>query len=282
MNPNATPTRQPSNTAIAGSIFSRILVGIDGSEAGFEACRQIARLAEADAEIDAVAVVHLGPAVAAALGAAHVADVLDQEAEEALEHAVEILGGRAHKCYLNGFVTPALLAELVHFHATLLALGTHEHHRATEILIGGVAGELLHKAPCSVLIARPRPMQNFPRMLVVGDDGSPHAYDAVAVARQLAARFGSTVRVITALDGRSVNLLEVHHRARSGEVVKRHPVKALVEAARDADLLVVGSRGLHGLKALGSVSERVAHDASCSVLVVRIARPLSIEQKRPC
>jgi nucleotide-binding universal stress UspA family protein len=37
----------------------------------------------------------------------------------------------------------------------------------------------------------------------------------------------------------------------------------------DADLLVVGSRGLDGFRALGSVSERVAHEASCSVLVVR-------------
>jgi nucleotide-binding universal stress UspA family protein len=31
----------------------------------------------------------------------------------------------------------------------------------------------------------------------------------------------------------------------------------------------VGSRGLHGVRALGSVSERVAHDARCSVLVIR-------------
>jgi nucleotide-binding universal stress UspA family protein len=46
-------------------------------------------------------------------------------------------------------------------------------------------------------------------------------------------------------------------------------VSRLVEAAMDADLLVVGSRGLHGIKALGSVSERVAHEAKCSVLVVR-------------
>jgi nucleotide-binding universal stress UspA family protein len=47
------------------------------------------------------------------------------------------------------------------------------------------------------------------------------------------------------------------------------PVQALVSAAADADLVVVGSRGLHGLKALGSVSERVAHRAHCSTLVVR-------------
>jgi len=44
---------------------------------------------------------------------------------------------------------------------------------------------------------------------------------------------------------------------------------ALVAAAAEADLVVVGSRGLHGLRALGSVSERVAHTASCSALVVR-------------
>jgi nucleotide-binding universal stress UspA family protein len=47
------------------------------------------------------------------------------------------------------------------------------------------------------------------------------------------------------------------------------PVPALVSASADVDLLVVGSRGLHGLRALGSVSEQVAHKAACSVVVVR-------------
>jgi nucleotide-binding universal stress UspA family protein len=38
----------------------------------------------------------------------------------------------------------------------------------------------------------------------------------------------------------------------------------------DAPLLVVlGSRGMHGVRALGSVSERVAHRAASSVLVVK-------------
>ena len=48
-----------------------------------------------------------------------------------------------------------------------------------------------------------------------------------------------------------------------------HAAGTLVEVAIEADLLVVGSRGLHGMKALGSVSERVAHEAKCSVLIVR-------------
>ena len=278
MNPNLVPTRQTTRTAIGGSIFSRILVGIDGSEAGFEACRQIARLAQEDSEIDAVAVVHLGPAFAAELDAAHIPDVLEREGEDKLEQALEILGGRAHKRYLDGFVTGALLTELGRFDATLIALGTHEHRRTTEIIFGGVAGEVLHKAPCSVLIARPRPTETFPRTIVVGHDGSPQADTALTVAHELEHRLGSTVRVITSPAGKHVNQALIHEQT-DAEVVGQPPVVALNEAARKADLLVGGSRGLHGLKALGSVSERVAHNASCSVLVVRTA-PRS--QERPC
>ncbi|MEZ5102704.1 MAG: universal stress protein [Thermoleophilia bacterium] len=47
------------------------------------------------------------------------------------------------------------------------------------------------------------------------------------------------------------------------------PLDALLAAAAEADLVVVGSRGLHGVAALGSVSERLAHRAGCSALVVR-------------
>jgi nucleotide-binding universal stress UspA family protein len=47
--------------------------------------------------------------------------------------------------------------------------------------------------------------------------------------------------------------------------------KAITAAAASigASLLVIGSRGLHGVHALTSVSERVAHEAPCSVLVLR-------------
>jgi nucleotide-binding universal stress UspA family protein len=54
--------------------------------------------------------------------------------------------------------------------------------------------------------------------------------------------------------------------------VERHadaePVATLLERSREADLVVVGSRSLHGVRALGSVSERshTARRAPCSVL----------------
>lgn len=50
-----------------------------------------------------------------------------------------------------------------------------------------------------------------------------------------------------------------------------NPAEILVHAARDADLLVVGSRKLNRLErlVLGSVSSKVVHAAACDVLVVR-------------
>jgi nucleotide-binding universal stress UspA family protein len=53
-------------------------------------------------------------------------------------------------------------------------------------------------------------------------------------------------------------------------LVRDDPAKALLDAAKGADLLVVGSRGLGGAgdAALGSISHRVIREASCPVVVV--------------
>jgi nucleotide-binding universal stress UspA family protein len=55
-----------------------------------------------------------------------------------------------------------------------------------------------------------------------------------------------------------------------GQLVEGAPAEALLEAARTADLLVVGSRGLGGFRSLllGSVSQQVTHHAPCPVVIV--------------
>jgi nucleotide-binding universal stress UspA family protein len=54
-------------------------------------------------------------------------------------------------------------------------------------------------------------------------------------------------------------------------VVEDHPVQALMEAAKGADLLVVGSRGLGSFTGalLGSVSQHLVQHAPCPVVIIR-------------
>ena len=132
-----------------------------------------------------------------------------------------------------------------------------------------MATELIHRAPCSVLVVR-QAKDGFPRRIVVGVDGSVESAAAYAAARYLAERFDAELHPLVAWGGKGVNerlvaaITDGEHEDRP-----EAPAHALTDAAERADLVVVGSRGLHGLRALGSVSERVAHSAACSTLVVR-------------
>ena len=56
-----------------------------------------------------------------------------------------------------------------------------------------------------------------------------------------------------------------------GETTEQVPGPALVAASRDADLLVVGSRGHGGFEGMlmGSVGQYCTRHATCSVVVVR-------------
>jgi nucleotide-binding universal stress UspA family protein len=250
-------------------VFIRIVVGVDGAEPGFEACRQARALLEPDGWIELACALQLAETAAAGWSALRLADELEREGRHALCLGAEIAGPHTRIELLEGAAPHALLHEAEARHATLLALGTHGHTRLSEIVLGGTAGSALHEAPCSVLIARPAGSGTFPSRIVVGIDGSPEADRALLVAQALAGRFDASLRVVTALHGKGVDLGWIHLRMPFAEMVDAAPVDALVEAAEEADLLVVGSRGLHGMRALGSVSERVAHRAGCSVLVVR-------------
>jgi nucleotide-binding universal stress UspA family protein len=73
--------------------------------------------------------------------------------------------------------------------------------------------------------------------------------------------------------------LEPSVRVRT-HVLHRPPAMGLIEAAKRADLLVVGARGLGGFIGLllGSVSDQCVHHAPCPVTVVRTgaAKPLPL------
>ncbi|ACZ87532.1 universal stress protein [Streptosporangium roseum] len=137
-------------------------------------------------------------------------------------------------------------------------------------------------------------------MILVGVDGSPAALEAVSWAVQEAALRGAGLRVVHVMpawplemsedapyadvgrwmrDGAASMLTEALERAREADARVRvesqllpgDPRLVLIEAAKDADLLVVGSHGLGGFSGmlLGSVALGVAGHTSCPVAVVR-------------
>lgn len=251
-------------------LFARIVVGIDGTAWGVAALEQALALAPPNAVVDAVTALNTRPAGRAGFDAPRWVEILTNEASTAQKTAVEMLDGRAgaEARVVRGDPIPVLRRARDEGHATLLALGGRHSSRFLGIMLGDTASELLHEAACSTLIARPHPIGTWrPQRVVVGVDGSTSSLAALAAADELGARLGSTLLVVSTTDGTSPPP-EGTWTERVDSWDAGHPAGALVERSREADLIVVGSRGLHGLRAIGSVSERVAHHARCSVLVV--------------
>jgi nucleotide-binding universal stress UspA family protein len=249
-----------------------IVVGVDGSEAGREALRQAVRLLAREGRVVAVSAYDTGATGRAGWDAASLAAQLRREAEAARAEAARELAGlpRSEARLAAGDAVAALLSAAEDERAALLAVGAHGAGRMAGIVLGSVATALAHRAPCPVLLARASDEDPFARGIVVGVDGSAQSAEAERVALELAKRLAVPLRAVVATGGKPV----ATERLRSVwglEWDDRNPVDALVGRSRQAGLVVVGSRGLHGLGALGSVSERVAHEAECSVLVVRPA-----------
>jgi nucleotide-binding universal stress UspA family protein len=263
-------------------IFARQLCGVDGSAASEAAVGQASRLAAPGTSVLlATAVDPWNPPAALADGPALTEDEVREHAEALLAAAAARWShARVRTTLLDGWAPRALLDRAAEERSDVILVGMHGRRRSTAYVLGSVATTVLHEAQCSVFVARVRDLENFPRVVVLGVDGSSYSANAAAVAQDLATRLGVEVRAVAAT-GRGRRLVpggpqaadvEAARRAVPGvQVDERQPVAALVAAVReaDADLLIVGARGLRGLRAIGSVSERVAHEAPCSVMVVR-------------
>ena len=135
--------------------------------------------------------------------------------------------------------------------------------------------------------------------IVVGPDGSPGAEAAVERALEVAQGTAARIHLVTAYPDipsyrermrssakwESIDLREVadsvlaRTAARlSGVTVETHAregnaaqVIADVAQEQDADLIVVGDRGLTGIERflLGSVSSKLSHHSPCSMMIVR-------------
>lgn len=252
------------------SVFDRVVVGVDGTDFGFEALHQTLVLSPPGGAVYAVTALNTAIAVHAGFNMSHVAAQLEEEAGRARATAAEIIGGRINCTarVVRGDAKSVLRQVCNEYDATLLALGGRSSSRFLGMMAGETASTLLHEATRSVLFARPQWGQRWhPNRIVVGLDGSEYSLAALSVAEALADRLGSEIQIVTATGGQPVER-EGAWAERVTEWDPGHPSAALRARSTLADLLILGSRGLHGVRVLGSVSERVAHGAHCSALVI--------------
>ena len=215
-------------------LFPRIVCAIDGSDAAID---QAIAVAGHDSRLAFAASWYGSGSRARAMAA-------DQRAREAVTRAV----ARAREAGLDAraeyFHSPTLGRALLRATAAhdLIVVGAHAHARAAGIVLGETATLLVHRSAIPVLIARDRPLESG----VVAATRERPADRALTAATLLAARLGAQLTV-----------------------VEGSAVRAILLAGDGAGLVVVGSSGRNGVSALASVSERVAHQAPCSVLVMR-------------
>lgn len=185
--------------------------------------------------------------------------------------------------------------------AQLLVLGDHGLGGFHGAALGSVSNGVSALAACPIVIVKNIP-PDPEGPVVVGLDESPHSQSALRFAFDVATRRNVDLLAIQAWHEES--LLAVPLPPPEREQVERriaaslaeqiaswsveyprvstrpwvrqgHPVAVLVDAARDAQLLVVGNRGRGGFSGLflGSVAAGVLFHARCPLAVVPTAHP---------
>ena len=260
-------------------IFSDVLCGIDGTRSSYEAVRQAASLVSPGGRLTLLAVCATGA------GKHPVAVLAPERARRVLDHARRLANeaGASAETELepSGPVVDVVL-ERAREHG-LLALGAPSMSRLAHLVVGGTTTVAAHVLPSSLLVARRRAVGTRPgERILVASDALDRSDQLVEFAIDLAqARHASLVLMHAARAESafrrtriSAQIKRVRQDLGGSSIVRVEPGRAhgaILKTATDegASLVVLSSRRTRGLRALGSVSERVVHDAPCSVLVLR-------------
>lgn len=177
--------------------------------------------------------------------------------------------------------------------ASMVVVGSRGHGRLAGLLLGSVAWQLAgHGQGRIVIVRKPtRRADGDPGRVVVGVDGSPASHAALEFAGEEAAFRRIPLLAICALAdapgsvagarqmeeefAQLLTLWEKKHPDVSTvwQVSQGSPRAVLLEAAAEAQMVIVGARGRGGIPsmALGSVTAALLHHAPCPVGIVRPA-----------
>ncbi len=251
--------------------YRTIVFGTDGSDTAAVAQAAAFGLASrADAEV----------VIVSAFGGTLARDA----AEAAVAAAASLAEQRGVKVRTLVVEAPAAEA-ILHVASTedagAIVVGSRGMGPARRLHLGDVPDRVAHGAPCDVLIVdtsderKPAPI----RTMLVGTDGSPTATEATRKAFELAEILRAAVTVIYVGDPMvGAIVLEQAIKDRPGEaraetlLEQGDPADRIREAAArtGVDLIVVGNKGMAGARRfLGSVPDRVAHEAPTDVLIVK-------------
>jgi nucleotide-binding universal stress UspA family protein len=174
--------------------------------------------------------------------------------------------------------------------ASVLVVGSRGHSGLAGLLVGSVSSQVANHAKAPVVVVRGHWRHvsgDTSQPVVVGADGSQSSDAAMAFAFAEAAVRDTFVLAVCALADSAGMLGNAHvittdfedqadrwQKEHPGIIMRRQVSHgtartALLTAASDAQLLVVGSRGRGGLRGmvLGSVSHALLHHAPCPVAV---------------
>lgn len=196
-------------------------------------------------------------------------------------------GVRVETLAAEGSPASQIVKEARKVRAHLVVLGSHGWGRARSILLGSVADAVKNHVASSVLLARTAPR---PSRILIATDGSVQSKRAAGIALRLARAWKAHARVVYVLENPRFAASKNRIWAQSDEFLKQErenaergvtyqtvpgdPGDKIDEVAteKDCELIVMGHRGLGGVRSLvaGSVGNRVSHVAKCSVLLVKV------------
>ena len=223
-----------------------------------------------------------------------------------LANAMSRLRGTVETASRRGRAASEIVREAERIGSDLIVMGSRGRGPLETMLLGSVAAEVVDRAPCPVLIAR----LPVVRRILVADDGSSAAAAAVRVAATWPIFHGLpaiavSVAPVYAVTGvgpikhedakqsyaEGVDALRGIHGLIADDATRRltdagvpaepevrfgDPAAEIIGAAfeREADLIVMGSRGQTGFERLvmGSVARNVLTHAPQSVLIVHTGR----------
>ncbi len=277
--------------------YSRLLVGVDGSDASLHALREAFKISTSWVTVVAVTPFYEGDL--RLLGVPKSDRIIREPCDTALAQAQEMAdeaGALIRPLCERGEPHERLVELAAAGSRDLIVLGSSGHNILENLLMGSVTRRVIGFTSKDILVVPPKATMGWKKILIA-TDGSAHSRQAADRALELAQLQGSQLLVVSVLDFPAgirgvapiarLELLKICENQVAEVVTRAEALKlqvegfimegvaytAIAELAQEqqANLIVMGSHGQTGLLRLlmGRVTERVIGHAPCPVLVVK-------------